>query len=343
MTAGSEAGFRPNLLVRMADFAASLAELIGWHTAYPGGPEPVGRTLKMVVTDVYRHAPDVVGLRLTTPVPRQLPGWRPGAHVDVELPSGRVRQYSLCGDPADITCYRVAVRLLTDGDGGSREIHGLSPGATVTIRGPRNAFPLVDAPAYRFLAGGIGITPIVPMVHAAAAGGADWRLVHTGRDRASMPLSGELATAYPQHVLLRPDDEHGGLPDVAELLLGDLPPGAHVYCCGPLPMIEAARRATPVGHGFHAERFTAATVRGGRPFTLELARSGKTVQVAAGRSALESVRTVLPEVAFSCRQGFCGTCHVRLLDGAAEHNTALPGHVALCVARAANGRLVVDR
>lgn len=359
-------GFRPNAVVRMAHLAAGVSERIGWRTTRRGGPVAIERALSLVVTGMRREAPDVVELTFATPDGRPLPGWRPGAHLDLGLPSGRVRQYSLCGNPGDVSCYRIAVRLLPDGDGGSREVHGLSPGTAVTVRGPRNAFPLVIASAYLFLAGGIGITPIAPMVRAAAARGAAWRLVHTGRDRASMPLSGELAATYSERVVLRPDNEHGGPPTAAELLaalppgpgvaadlltgvpLGsptaaELPPGASVYCCGPPPMIEAVRRVVPAGHGFHAERFSPPPVRGGRPFTLELARSGVTVDVAADRSALDAVRAVLPDVAYSCRQGFCGTCHVPVLEGATEQNTALPGRMALCVARPAGERVVVDR
>lgn len=334
--------FRPNRVVRLAHLAAGVSERIAWRTTRRGAPVPVERAVTLTVTEVRRDAPDVVGLRLAAPGDLPLQGWCPGAHVDLHLPSGRVRQYSLCGDPADASCYRIAVRLLRDGGGGSVEVHGLEPGAAVSVRGPRNAFPLVDAAAYLFLAGGIGITPIAPMVRAAAARGADWWLVHTGRDRDSLPLSRALAARHPDRVVLRPDDERGGPPSAAELL-ADLPPGAQVYCCGPPPMIEAVRRAVPAGHGFHAERFSPPPVRGGRAFTLELARSGLSVDVAADRSALDAVRAVLPDVAWSCRQGFCGTCHVPVLAGATEHDTAPPGRTALCVARAAGDRLVVDR
>ncbi|NMH98830.1 PDR/VanB family oxidoreductase [Pseudonocardia acidicola] len=295
----------------------------------------VDRDLPLVVAEVRREAPDVVGLRLSRAGGGVLPGWHPGAHLDLVLPSGRVRQYSLCGDPADRTAYRIAVRRIVDGAGGSREVHDLRPGAALTARGPRNAFPLVTASAYLFLAGGIGITPIVPMVRAAAARGADWRLVHAGRTRESLPLSSGLDLA---RVRLRPDDEHAGPPTAAELLDG-LPAGAAVYCCGPPPMIDAVRRGLPAGVPLHAERFSAPPVAGGRPFTVELARRGIRVDVPADRSALAAVHEVVPDVAFSCRQGFCGTCHVRVLAGEVP---GPPGEMALCVGRAAGDRVVVD-
>ncbi|MHA6796976.1 PDR/VanB family oxidoreductase [Pseudonocardia bannensis] len=301
----------------------------------------VHRDLALVVTEVRDEAPEVVGLRLARGSGGPLPPWHPGAHLDVVLPSGRVRQYSLCGDPADRTAYRIAVRRLADGAGGSMEVHALRPGTPVVVRGPRTAFPLVSAPAYLFLAGGIGITPILPMVRAAAARGADWRLVHTGRDRASLPLSPGATDLDPTRVWLRPDDENGGPPAAADLLAG-LPGGAAVYCCGPPPMIDAVRRAVPAGHAFHAERFSPPPVLGGRPFTLELARRGRVVEVPADGSALDAVRAVAPDVAFSCRQGFCGTCHVRVLEGEPADGHSAPGKMALCVARAAGDRVVLD-
>jgi ferredoxin-NADP reductase len=322
----------------------------------PGRRPPVAavpRALRLTVAEVHREATDVVSLRLTAPDGAGLPPWHPGAHLDLELPSGRVRQYSLCGDPADTGGYRIAVRRIPDGDGGSREVHTLRPGASVTVRGPRPAFPLVRAPRYLFLAGGIGITPILPMVCAVAATGADWRLVHTGRDRASMPFAGELARLDPARVVIRPDDEHGGPPDGTELLRHA--PGEHStgYLCGPAPMLAAARRAwagLPAGRldALHVERFGAPPVLGGRPFTVELARTGATLAVPADRTVLDAVRATVPGVAFSCRQGFCGTCRTRVLAGPVEHrDRALTGaerasDMAICVSRAAGDRLVLD-
>lgn len=289
----------------------------------------VDRDLRLVVAGVRAEAPDVAGLTLVGSGP--LPVWRPGAHLDVVLRSGLVRQYSLCGDPARRHEYRIAVRRLGPG---SAEVHELRTGDSVTVRGPRNAFPFVAAPRYLFLAGGIGITPIAAMARAATG---DWRLVHVGRDRASLPLSSGLD---PARVRLRPDDEHGGPASAAELLAG-WAPGTAAYCCGPPPMIDAVRRAMPAGHPFHAERFSPPPIRDGRPFTLGL-RDGTAVEVAADRSALDALLAVRPDVAFSCRQGFCGTCHVPLLAGETERDTAGPGLTALCVARAAGVHVIVD-
>jgi ferredoxin-NADP reductase len=245
------------------------------------------------------------------------------------LPSGLVRQYSLCGDPARRDGYRIAVRRIGPG---SQEVHRLRAGDPVTVRGPRNAFPFVAAPRYLFLAGGIGITPLAAMARAARV---DWTLVHVGRDRASLPLSSALD---PARVRLRPDDEHGGPPSAEELLEG-WTPGTAVYCCGPPPMIDAVRRAMPAGHPFHAERFSPPPIRGGRPFVIDV--DGVRVPVPADRSALDAVLAVRPDVAYSCRQGFCGTCHVPRLAGETEHDTAGPGRMALCVARAVGASVEV--
>jgi ferredoxin-NADP reductase len=313
-----------------------------------GGDRP------MVVADLRREADDVVSLRLTAPDGARLEPWYPGEHLDVVLPSGRVRQYSLCGDPADRASYRIAVRRLPDGGGGSLEVHALTPGDRVGVRGPRQAFPLLHAPRYLFLAGGIGITPILPMVRAAAAAGLDWRLVYVGRERAAMPFLAELA-AIPgadDNIEIRADDEHGGPPSGAELLKHAPAEGSVGYCCGPPPMLAAVRQALREDPSrltvLHAERFAAPPVLGGRELTVELARTGVTLNVPADRSVLEVVRERLPDVAYSCRQGFCGTCRVRVLDGEVEHRdrALTPAQRAdtmtVCVSRAVSDRLVLD-
>ncbi|KAA5834372.1 oxidoreductase [Saccharopolyspora hirsuta] len=302
----------------------------------------VDRDIPLEVAEVRAEADDVVSLRLVGE--GLLPAWQPGAHLDVVLPSGRTRQYSLCGEPGDRRYYRVAVRRLADGAGGSREVHDeLRPGSRITARGPRNAFPFITAERYLFIAGGIGITPILPMVRTAAARGADWRFVYTGRSRESMPFLDELAELDPERVWVRPDTEFG-IPASGAELLEHAPPGAAVYCCGPIPMITGVRLDLPgsTADSLHWERFSAPPIIDGEPFTVELARTGRTVEVPADRTALEAITEVLPQVSYSCRQGFCGTCHVRVLDGAVDHRArAADDHMAICVSRSA-GRVVLD-
>jgi ferredoxin-NADP reductase len=254
-------------------------------------------------------ADGVVSLRLGGP---PLPPWQPGCHLDLHLPSGLRRQYSLCGDPADPT-YRIAVRAA---GAGSREVQALDIGDRIQVRGPRNAFPFAGIGPALFVAGGIGITPILPMVHAAARAGLDWRLVYCGRSTKAMPFLDELPIG-------RVDVRIGrGGP-----LLADAQPGGAVYCCGPASMLDQVR-AEFSSRWLHFERFSPPPVVGGRPFTVELRRSGVSLDVPADRSALDVIRDFRPSVAYSCRQGFCGTCEV--------------GGVRICVDRPSGDRLVLE-
>ena len=318
---------------------------------------PVGhvdRDLRCVVSDVTPEAEDVVSLTLTREGGLRLPAWEPGSHLDLVLPSGAMRQYSLNGDPADLSSYRIAVRRIPaerGGGGGSLEVHGLRAGAHVVARGPRNAFPFIGGPGYLFVAGGIGITPILPMLRD-VVGRRDipWSLVYTGRSRASMPFLDEIAEmteGLEEHVHVWPDDERG-TPDVREIL--DLAPHrALLYCCGPMPMIDALRAVIPDPQidALHYERFSPPPVHGGSPFRLTLARTGTEVEVGAEETALTAVRRVRPSQAYSCQQGFCGTCKVRVLDGDVEHrdHALAPyerdGHMMLCVSRG-RGDVVID-
>ncbi|OLL73031.1 Vanillate O-demethylase oxidoreductase [Pseudonocardia sp. Ae168_Ps1] len=331
----------PNRAATTLSAVTTLAQRLSARGARRRRPsDPVDRTLLVEVRSVHRPCPDVASLELVPAGPAPLPGWRPGAHVDVELPSGRLRQYSLCGDPADRSVYRIAVRAVPGGTG-SAEVHGLVPGTRLRLHGPRNAFPLAAAPGYLFLAGGIGITPIAPMVRAVHAAGLPWRLVHTGRDLGSMPLSAELAALDPRRVVRRPDDDRGA-PGADELLsAGTADDVTAVYCCGPPAMIETVRRALPAVRRFHSERFSPPPIRDGRPFTVQVA-GGPEIAVPADRTALDAVREVRPDVPYSCRQGFCGTCHVPLLAGTTTGDPAGPGRTALCVGRAEGDRVVVD-
>ncbi|KAF0845723.1 PDR/VanB family oxidoreductase [Nocardia caishijiensis] len=313
--------------------------------------------LPVVVTErrIEAHDQDVVSLRLESPDGRVLPRWRPGAHLDLELPSGRLRQYSLCGDPADAHAYRVAVRRIPDGGGGSLEVHDELPvGSTLTVRGPRNAFPFVvpghGSPARRlhFVAGGIGITPILPMARLAHHLGVDWTLVYSGRSRATIPFLAELE-AFGAHVIVRTDDEHG-LPSATDLLPG-VGPGTAIYACGPTPMTSAvvgAVRAMPEVE-LHYERFSPPPIVDGVPFEIELAATGEVLTVPADRTVLDTILAVRPDQPYSCRQGFCRTCVVRVREGDPEHRESVlsesdhaAGAMLACVSRSRGERLVLD-
>lgn len=300
------------------------------------------RPLRARITSRTEPAEGVLRLTLESP---ELPAWTPGAHVDVLLPSGLVRQYSLCGDPADAGSYTIAIRLVEDGRGGSREAHArLAEGAELELRPPRNRFELVPAPSYVFVAGGIGITPILPMLRAATAAGADWTLLYGGRSRASMPFLADLAV-YGDRVTVVPEDE-AGLPDLS--VLSAAAPGTPVYCCGPEPLMNAVTAAAADPAAVRLERFAPAAPGPARPFTIELRRSGRTVEVGAAETALAAVRRVLPDTPYSCRQGFCGTCQHRVLAGEVDHRDELltdgerENSMLLCVSRAKDGRLALD-
>lgn len=354
----------PDLLIRVAGAAVphfiSVVTRLGGDTELPELPATVNRT-PMRITDRRTVAADgqVVALTLTpldSASEEPLPRWNPGAHIDVHLPSGLTRQYSLCGDPQHRGEYRIAVRHSAEGGGGSIEVHGLTVGARVEVSDPRNAF-MMPVPGsasrttrLRFIAGGIGITPILPMIRLAERQGTPWTLCYTGRSGDALAFLDELA-AFGDKVALRTDDVHG-LPS-AEALLEDVDPSTAVYVCGPPPMIDVVLRGIPVDSGVevHSERFSAAPVVDGAPFELELARGGAVVGVGATQSALAALRNAVPTVAYSCQQGYCGTCVQRVVSGEVDHRDQLLtaeqrelGQMLVCVSRAkhAGDRLVLD-
>ncbi|GHF90779.1 PDR/VanB family oxidoreductase [Streptomyces griseosporeus] len=308
----------------------------------PVSGRPRSRALTLLVTAHEEIADGVVQLRLEG---HGLPRWEPGAHLDLVLPSGLVRQYSLCGDPEDTSSYTVATRLVTDGRGGSREVHEqVREGMELTVRGPRNRFPLVEAESYVFVAGGIGITPVLPMLRALTGRGAEWRLLYGGRTRASMPFLEEVVKLGGDRVTVVAEDE-AGLPDL-DAWLGELPEGAAVYCCGPEGLMAAVEERVP---GVHLERFAARTTAGGDvAFEVELRRSGRVLTVPADTTVLDAVREELPDTAYSCAQGFCGTCQQRVLEGEVDHRDELltdaerGDSMLICVSRARSDRLVLD-
>lgn len=321
-------------------------------------PKWVDRSLHLMVRErsVVAADQDVVALSLGAHDGGELPRWRPGAHLDVTLPSGAVRQYSLCGDPRDRFSYRIAVRRIPNGSGGSIELHdGVSVGDVLGVKGPRNAFPLATTGhlntgtrRFHFVAGGIGITPILPMLAVATELGLPWTMTYTGRSRESIPFRDELAR-YGDRITIRTDDEDG-LPTPADLL-PPLHPDLAVYCCGPAPMLNVVRDAVAECDGaeLHFERFSAPPIENGVPFQVQLGIGGPVLEVGADQSALAAVLTSRPGTPHSCRQGFCGTCKVKVLAGRPDHRDSLltetqraEGQMLLCVSRADGERLVLD-
>ncbi|MCX4562547.1 PDR/VanB family oxidoreductase [Streptomyces phaeochromogenes] len=297
-------------------------------------------------------AEGVLALTLRHPLGEELPAWEPGAHIDVVLGPGLERQYSLCGDPADRRSWRVAVLREPDGRGGSAHVHGqLEAGGKVRVRGPRNHFALQPSPRYRFVAGGIGITPILPMLAEAEASGAEWTLLYGGRTRNSMAFVEELSP-YGDKVRIAPQDEAGLLDLAAEL--GTPQPGTLVYCCGPGPLLDAVEERCaqwPKG-SLHVERFQPKVQETGADteFEVVLERSGRTLTVPADVSVLDTVRSAGVEVLFSCTEGTCGTCETDVLEGTPDHRDSVltdeereAGETMLiCVSRCRGKRLVLD-
>ncbi|MFE1443195.1 PDR/VanB family oxidoreductase [Streptomyces sp. NPDC058739] len=307
----------------------------------PVSGRPRSRALRLLVTAHEQIADGVVRLRLEG---HGLPRWEPGAHLDLVLPSGLVRQYSLCGDPEDTSSYTVATRLVPDGRGGSREVHEqVREGMELEVRGPRNRFPLVEAGSYVFVAGGIGITPVLSMLRSLPEG-AGWRLLYCGRSRASMPFLEDVLKLGGDRVTVVAEDE-AGLPGL-DGFLADLPEGAAVYCCGPEGLMAAVEERVP---DVRLERFSPrASLDGNREFEVELARSGRTLTVGSGTTVLAAVRAELPDTLYSCEQGFCGTCQQRVLEGEVDHRDELltdgerDDSMLICVSRARGDRLVLD-
>jgi ferredoxin-NADP reductase len=309
---------------------------------------PVRRTNSAVVTKREVLTPDVVALTLADPDGGLLPSWTPGAHIDVRLPSGRRRQYSLCGPPGRRTDYRIAVRRIADGGGGSMEMHDtFDVGDTVVFEGPRNAFYLVtDEQDVLFVIGGIGVTPILPMIQVAQQHGINWRAIYAGRGRDHMPLLDEVMAVDPDRVTVWADDERGRFPTTDELLAGAGPKTA-VYVCAPTAVLESVRAARDeyASAPLHYERFSPPPVVDGVPFELELARSQRVLSVPANRSALAVMLDRDPATAYSCQQGFCGTCKVKVLGGDVDRRGRTAegdDEMLVCVSRAKRGRVVID-
>ncbi|MFC9766191.1 PDR/VanB family oxidoreductase [Rhodococcus jostii] len=315
-------------------------------------PTPVDRMLRLLVADTRHEADGVLSLRLESADRSALPQWHPGAHIDLTLPSGKVRQYSLCGDPTDRRSYRIAIRRIPDGGGGSIEIHDRLPGgARVTAGGPRNAFPFAyphlaraDLSRVVFVAAGIGITAILPMVRAAAASGVDWHLTYLGRDTATMAFLDEIGELDSDRIRILTGPRR-----TAADLLAHAGPRTSVYFCGPPGLLTDIR--TAFDHtgaaGLHFERFSPEPVVGGQPFEIRLARTTESVHVSADTSALAAVHETQPDVPYSCRQGFCGTCRVRVVSGDVDRRGRSafldePDTMLLCTDRANSTPLTID-
>lgn len=316
-------------------------------------PEGDHGAIPLMVASRQLIAEDVMLLRLREQHGATLPDWTPGAHIDLFLAPGLIRQYSLTGTPEGGTCWEVAVHLVRDGRG-SRLVHeNLVPGATVGARGPRNNFPLVVSQRYLFVAGGIGITPMLPMVASAQAAGAQWELHYGGRRRRCMAFV-EYLERFGDKVRLCPQDETGLL-DLTNILAAPRTDTA-IYCCGPPGLLNAVEErcaSWPAG-SLHVENFSPRPplepASPSRAFEVVLARSGRTLYVPEGRSILDVVEEAGMSPPASCTEGVCGTCETAVLSGRPDHRDSVltvqeradDETMMICVSRSHTPRLTLD-
>ena len=305
----------------------------------------------LVVQDAQRVADGVVALTLARPDGADLPDWTPGAHIDLVLDDGLVRQYSLCGRTSDTGSWRIAVLQAPDSRGGSIKVHQLKESSTVRARGPRNHFPVVASSRYLFIGGGIGITPLLAMIYEVDAAGAEWELHYGGRQLLSMAFVDELSR-FGDRIHLVPEDEKGRLD--LDAILGRPRTDTLVYACGPEGLLSAVEQrcgSWPAG-SLHLERFSARTTElpdSENGFEVVLLRSGKTLRVPPDKSIFEMVRAAGVSVLGSCLEGVCGTCETEVVDGEVDHRDSVLDEeerasnevMMICVSRCKGTRLTL--
>ena len=307
-----------------------------------------------VVTEKSMLSSAVVGLTLRDATGCELPAWQPGSHIDVELPGGVIRQYSLCGDPADRFTWRIGVLREPEGRGGSKYIHDtLVAGATLRVRGLRNHFPLISSSRYLLIAGGIGITPMLPMVAELNESDAQWRLLYGGRTRESMAFLPELEE-YGENVVIAAQDEVGLLD--LQSWVAEPCERTRIYCCGPEPLLSAVEALTSgwPHDALQIERFHSVALgqsESNDSFEVELAVSGITLTIPPDKSVLEVLEEEGLGILSSCREGTCGTCETSVLEGIPDHRDSLltkaerdstTDFMYVCVSRSRSARLVLD-
>jgi vanillate O-demethylase ferredoxin subunit len=288
-----------------------------------------------------------------------LPAFEAGAHIDVALPGGPVRQYSLCNPPGETHRYEIAVLRDARSRGGSVGMHALCAGQVLNISAPRNHFPLAGGARHHVLfAGGIGVTPLLSMAHALAARGASFELHYCTRSPSATAFRQRIAdSALAAHTVFHHDDGPAARRlDAQALLSSPALQGAHLYVCGPAGFMDwvlAAGRAAGWGEDrLHREYFAAAPIDPGADgaFEVQIASTGQVLAVPADQSVTAALARHGIEVFTSCEQGVCGTCVLRVLEGTPDHRDmyltdderALNDRFTPCCSRARSARLVLD-
>lgn len=309
--------------------------------------------LKVKVAERNEVADGVVSLTLKALDGKDLPAWQAGAHIDVVVSDEMIRQYSLCGDPEDLSSYRIGILNEVDGRGGSKHItEQVQAGDEITISAPRNHFELLPSENYIFIAGGIGITPILVMVKHAAKIGANWKLLYGGRTRTSMAFVDELA-GFGDRVTISPQDETGLL-DLASWL-NEPKSDTLVYSCGPEPLLDAVEKSCEPwpAKTLHVERFAAGELEEptrSDSFEVECAKSGRTLIIPPDKSILKVLQEENIPILSSCSSGTCGSCETAVLDGIPDHRDFVLDEeeqaendcMMVCVSRAISDKLVLD-
>ena len=317
-------------------------------------------TLNALVHIMRYEADGVVSVEFRPATPEvDFPAFEAGSHIDLHLPNGLVRSYSLCNPSSDRQRYVVGVLNDKKSRGGSRYVHQqLRVGSTLQISHPRNNFKLEEGAGHSVLvAGGIGVTPIWCMLQRLAAIGKPAELIYCARSRkesafgeAIAALAAEKGIALTWHF----DEEKGGPPDLAGLL-GGKGADSHYYCCGPTPMLDNFEKTCEqLGlANAHIERFAAVHVEAPsatQSYLVECARSGKTVEVPPGKSILDSLIDAGLNPDHSCKEGVCGACETKVLDGEVDHHDGILTKLErasnktmmICVSGCKRGPLVLD-
>jgi vanillate O-demethylase ferredoxin subunit len=308
--------------------------------------------LKLIVKAATWEAPDIHTYDLRAPEGGELPAFTAGAHIDLTLPNGLIRSYSLTNPQSDRHRYVIGVQKDRATRGGSKWVHeNLRPGVALTVNGPRNNFALNEAAEKTlFIAGGIGVTPMVSMTQRLTELGRDWELIYCARKRATTAF---LDVLKGPRVRLNFDEEPGGrMLDIAAAVKA-APADAHLYCCGPLPMLAAFEAATAglPRERVHVEYFSAKeppAVGGG--FKVVLAKSGREFTVPPGKTILDTLLDAGLDIPYSCMEGVCGTCETRVLEGVPDHRDLIlteEEHAAgktmmICCSGAKSEKLVLD-
>ena len=312
--------------------------------------------MRLTIASTYDAAEGIRSFELVHADGTDLPAFAPGAHVQVLVPNGATRKYSLCNDAAERHRYVITVKREANGQGGSMSlIDQAHEGDVLMVSAPDNAFPLVEsASKFIFIAGGIGITPIISMIRTMGElPPAPWKLFYLTRTPESTAFRDELAASpFANNITIHHDE--GDAVNALDLwpILENPSSGAHIYCCGPRGLMDAVRDMS--GHWPHANVHFESFVEGGsvqsddKPFAITLASTGKLIEIPVGQTILSALRDAGFEVPSSCESGTCGTCRTGLISGEVDHRDMvlmpeeMKDNIMICVSRAKAGELVLD-